>query len=72
MGNSKRQKMKKCFSALVAAVVVAIAPLAKGDRVAFFGEHEWNARGGLLHWTYHDPQGRHVGGWLEHKGVRYQ
>lgn len=49
-----------------------IAPLTKGDRVAFFGEYEWNAQGGVLHWTHHDPQGRHVGGWLEHKGVRYQ
>jgi len=49
-----------------------IASLTKGDQVSFFGEYEWNAQGGVLHWTHHDPQGRHVGGWLEHKGVRYQ
>ena len=49
-----------------------VAPLTKGDRVAFFGEYEWNPQGGVLHWTHHDPRGRHVGGWLEHKGVRYQ
>ena len=48
-----------------------IASLTKGDRVAFSGEYEWNAQGGVLHWTHHDPQGRHVNGWLEHKGVRY-
>lgn len=49
-----------------------IASLAKGDQVAFFGEYEWNTQGGVLHWTHHDPQGRHVSGWLEHKGVRYE
>lgn len=49
-----------------------IASLTKGDRVSFFGEYEWNAQGGVLHWTHHDPQGRHVNGWLKHKGLRYQ
>ncbi len=49
-----------------------ISPLIKGDEVLFFGEYEWNAQGGVLHWTHHDPQGRHVNGWLEHKGVRYK
>jgi len=49
-----------------------IASLTKGDRVSFFGEYEWNAQGGVLHWTHHDPQGRHVNGWLEHKGVRFR
>ena len=49
-----------------------ISSLTKGDRVSFFGEYEWNAQGGVLHWTHHDPRGRHVDGWLEHKGRRYQ
>ena len=49
-----------------------ISSLTKGDRVSFFGEYEWNAQGGVLHWTHHDPKGRHVNGWLEHKGLRYQ
>lgn len=49
-----------------------ISSLKVGDEVAFFGEYEWNEKGGVIHWTHHDPQGRHVGGWLEHQGRRYQ
>lgn len=44
----------------------------KGDRVEFFGEYEWNPQGGVIHWTHHDPGGRHVGGWLKHHGMTYQ
>ena len=46
--------------------------LSAGDTVSFFGEFEPNSRGGVIHWTHHDPQGRHVDGWLEHRGRRYQ
>ena len=46
--------------------------LRKGDKVDFYGEYEWNARGGVLHWTHHDPGGRHEAGWLKHKGSTYQ
>ena len=46
--------------------------LRKGDTVAFFGEYEWNAKGGVIHWTHHDPGGRHVGGWLKLNGKTYQ
>lgn len=49
-----------------------IDTLKKGDRVEFFGEYEWNERGGVIHWTHHDPKGRHVGGWLKHDGRVYQ
>jgi hypothetical protein len=49
-----------------------IASLREGDTVSFYGEYESNDRGGVIHWTHHDPQGRHVDGWLEHKGQRYQ
>lgn len=49
-----------------------IESLRKGDRVDFYGEYEWNNKGGVLHWTHHDPGGRHIDGWLEHKGKRYQ
>ena len=46
--------------------------LAVGDRVRVSGEYEWNAQGGLLHWTHHDPAGRHQAGYIEWKGRRYQ
>jgi len=46
--------------------------LRVGDDVAFEGEFVWNDRGGLVHWTHHDPSGRHRAGWLEHAGRRYQ
>jgi len=42
--------------------------LARGDRVAFRGQYEWNERGGVLHWTHRDPDGRRPGGWLRHAG----
>ena len=46
--------------------------LQVGDTVGFFGEYEWNEQGGVIHWTHHDPQGRHPDGWLEHRGRRYE
>lgn len=49
-----------------------VAGIERGDRVRFFGEYEWNDRGGVIHWTHHDPRGSHVGGWLEHAGRRYE
>lgn len=49
-----------------------IGGLAVGDEVAFFGEYEWSDRGGVIHWTHHDPDGSHVGGWLRHEGRTYQ
>ena len=49
-----------------------IPSLSTGDTVEFFGEYEWNHKGGVIHWTHHDPQGRHVSGWLKHRGSTYQ
>lgn len=49
-----------------------IQSLQIGDTVSFHGEYEWNDKGGVIHWTHHDPQKQHVGGWLEHVGQRYE
>lgn len=49
-----------------------INKLKVGDTVAFYGEYEWNQRGGVIHWTHHDPQGRHADGWLKHNGRTYR
>jgi len=46
--------------------------LKQGDNVLFFGEYEWNPKGGLIHWTHHDPGGHHVAGWIKHQGRTYQ
>ncbi len=43
-----------------------------GDNVEFRGEYVWNEKGGIVHWTHHDPQGRHHDGWIKHNGNIYQ
>ena len=54
---------------------IDIAPrvdgLQEGDSVRFYGEYVWNEKGGMVHWTHHDPDGRHVAGWLKHRGRTY-
>jgi hypothetical protein len=49
-----------------------IEALREGDLVEFSGEYEWNDKGGIVHWTHHDPQGQHPGGWLRHEGRTYE
>lgn len=49
-----------------------IPNLRNGDTVAFYGEYEWNNKGGVIHWTHRDPFGYKTGGWLVHKGKRYE
>lgn len=49
-----------------------ITDLQPGDTVEFKGEYVWNAKGGVLHWTHHDPNRRHPDGWLRHDGRTYQ
>lgn len=49
-----------------------IAALGSGDSVRYSGVYEWNPKGGVIHWTHHDPDGTHQAGWLEHDGVVYQ
>lgn len=49
-----------------------VASIKSGDPVEFYGEYEWNERGGVIHWTHHDPQGVHEAGWIKHGGRIYQ
>lgn len=49
-----------------------ISSLSKGDRIDFYGEYEWNSKGGVVHWTHHDPDGSHEDGWLKHNGRIYK
>ena len=49
-----------------------IISLKVGDEVGFFGEYEWNPKGGTIHWTHRDPNGHHTAGWIKHEGRVYQ
>lgn len=46
--------------------------LESGAKISFAGEYEWNERGGVVHWTHHDPSGRHPAGWIRYAGRQYQ
>ena len=48
-----------------------IDSLKIGDNVTVFGEYEWNEKGGVIHWTHHDPANKHIGGWIRHQGSQY-
>jgi len=45
--------------------------LSVGDEVTFKGEYIYNPKGGIMHWTHHDPQGRQSG-WITHQEHTYQ
>ena len=49
-----------------------VSPLSEGDTVEYRGEFVWNDKGGVVHWTHHDPSGHHPAGWLKHAGQTFQ
>lgn len=48
------------------------APIQTGDQVKIRARYEWNNRGGVLHWTHHDPKGKQKGGWIYTNGKYYK
>ena len=55
---------------------IDIAPRVEGLRagapIVFEGEYVWNAQGGVVHWTHHDPSGRHRSGFVKYNGRTYE
>lgn len=47
-------------------------PVAEHEWITVYGQYEWNDKGGVLHWTHHDPKDWREGGWIEHAGLRYE
>jgi len=47
-------------------------PVSRGDIITLRGRYEWTDRGGVLHWTHHDPSGKKEGGWIKLDGQTYR
>jgi hypothetical protein len=43
-----------------------------GDAMTFKGEYVYNPKGGIMHWTHHDPDRNQAGGWIKHNGKIYE
>lgn len=76
---SRHQKFLVSISAeqtLLFAHNIDLAPrietLNVGDSVHFRGEYVYNPKGGVMHWTHHDPQGGNKVGWIIHNGQKYE
>ena len=49
-----------------------VAGIATGSLVYVHGVYVWNSKGGVVHWTHHDPDGVHETGWIVFGGKKYQ
>jgi len=47
-------------------------PLRPGETVIVKGQFEDDPTGGVIHWTHHDPEGRHVAGYVLAGGKYYE
>lgn len=46
-------------------------PMRSGDDVQVRGEYIYDPRGGIIHYTHHDPRGRHSSGYVRVNGRVY-
>ena len=76
---SRHQKFLVSISSeqtLLFAHNIDLAPrlenLQIGDELTFKGEYVYNPKGGVMHWTHHDPDGNLQGGWIKHNGKTYK
>jgi len=49
-----------------------IDELEVDDQIEIYGEYEWNIKGGVIHWTHHDPKHQHIDGWIKHNHKIFQ
>ena len=47
-------------------------PINTGDMISIYGKYEWNSRGGVIHWTHHDPKEKLKGGWINANSKIYR
>jgi hypothetical protein len=52
--------------------IIGRLPVRDGEPAIVRGEYEYDRRGGVIHWTHHDPRGRHPDGFVEIDGRRYE
>lgn len=60
---------------LLVAHNIDLAPrvtIQQGDKIKIRGRYEWNNRGGVIHWTHHDPKGHKEGGWIYANGKYFK
>ena len=50
--------------------ITGFIPMRAGDSVELQGQYECND--GVIHWTHHDPSGRHLSGYVIVNGRRFQ
>ncbi|HEX2837714.1 MAG TPA: DUF3465 domain-containing protein [Phycisphaerales bacterium] len=47
-------------------------PAKEGDTIEVRGEYVWTDQGGKVHFTHKPQYGKFQGGWIDHRGTRYE